>query len=117
LNQVVIPTAGGEIMPKEKRFNFKEGEIPDPEWIAEILVTVRKEVPGLLRDIINILYSEQSAKNMGKAVGVYYKTLQANGIPKEIALEMTKGYVFDLGRMFSKKNFDINGHFGGHHHE
>lgn len=102
---------------KHKKFHFKEGEIPDPEWIAEILVTVRKEVPGLLRDIIDILYSEKSAKSMGNAVGVYYKTLQASGIPKDVALEMTKGYVIDLSKMFNKKGLDLNGHFGGHHHD
>ena len=75
-------------------------EIPDPEDIKQILSAVRTEVPGLVRDIVNILYSEESAKNMGKAVGIYFKTLQQNGIPEEVALEMTKGYVINIGKMF-----------------
>jgi hypothetical protein len=81
-------------------------EMPDPEKIGELISVVRKEIPGLLQDIVNILYSEQSARNMGKAVGIYYKALQDSGIPKELALEMTRGYVLDLGRMFNKKNFE-----------
>ncbi len=80
-------------------------EMPDPEKIADILKVVRKEIPGLVREIIDLLYSEKSAKNMGKAVGIYYKTLQENGIPKELALEMTKNYVINIGQMFNGKNW------------
>ncbi len=81
---------------------MRNHELPDPEYVKEILTSIRKEIPGLLKDVVNILYSEQSARNMGKAVGIYYKTLQDNGIPKEIALEMTKGYVINIGKMFNK---------------
>jgi len=84
--------------------------MPDPEQIKEILAAVRTQIPGLLKDIVNILYSEQSAKSMGKAVGIYYKTLVQNGIPKDIALDMARGYVMDLGRMFSKKPWEDFGH-------
>jgi hypothetical protein len=90
----------------------KEHEMPDPEKIAGILKLVRKEVPGLIREIVDILYSEKSARNMGKAVGVYYKTLQDNGIPKEIALEMTKSYVINISKMFQGKNWEEK--FHGH---
>jgi hypothetical protein len=96
---------------KDKDHAHYRHDMPDPEQIGEILSVVRKEVPGLVRDIVNILYSEQAAKNMGKAVGIYYQTLQKNGIPKDVALEMTKGYVIDMSRMFNKSNW------GGHHHD
>ena len=90
---------------------MREHEMPDPEKIADILKVVRKEVPGLIREIVDILYSEKSARSMGKAVGIYYKTLQENGIPKELALEMTKSYVINISRMFDKNNW------GEHWHE
>ncbi len=86
--------------------------IPSPEKLREILHVVRKEVPGMIREIADLLYSEKAAKDMGKAVGIYYKTLIEAGIPKEAALEMTKGYVLDMGRMFDKGHWNINSRQG-----
>ena len=86
-------------------------EIPDPEDVKKILAAVRNEIPGMLRDIVDVLYNEKSAQSMGKAVGTYYKTLLQSGIPEEAALEMTKGYVINISKMFEKK------HWGGHPHE
>ncbi|MBN2042551.1 MAG: hypothetical protein JW754_01980 [Candidatus Aenigmarchaeota archaeon] len=88
----------------------RDHEMPDPEKIAEVLKVVRKEIPGLIREIVDILYSENSARNMGKAVGIYYKTLQQNGIPKEMALEMTKGYVINIAKMFDGKSWGKHFH-------
>ena len=85
-------------------------DMPDPEQIADILKVVRKEVPGLLREIVGILYSEESARNMGKAVGIYYKTLVDSGIPKELALDMTRNYVFNISKMFSGKEWGKHFH-------
>jgi len=85
-------------------------EMPDPEDIKKILSSVRKEIPGMIRDVVDVLYSEKSAKNMGKAVGVYYKTLTQSGIPKELALEMTKGYVLNINEMFKKHNWENHEH-------
>ena len=87
-----------------------EHEIPDPEKLKEILSAVRTEIPGLVKDVVDILYSENAAKNMGKAVGIYYKTLQDNGIPKDVALEMTKGYVINIGKMLDFKKWGDHKH-------
>ncbi len=85
--------------------NMGKDDMPDPEKLKEILSAVRSEVPGLVRDIVDILYSEKAAKSMGKAVGLYFKTLKENGIPEDIALEMTKGYVINIGKMFDFKKW------------
>lgn len=77
-------------------------EMPDPRKVKEILAVVREEIPGMLRDIVDVLYNEKSAQNMGRAVGTYYKTLKESGIPQDIALEMTKGYVINIGKMFDR---------------
>lgn len=93
-------------MAWDRRRRFKAGEFPDPEEVKEIFGVVRKEIPGMLRDVVDVLYSEKSAESMGKAVGAYYKTLRKSGIPDGAALEMTKGYVIDISRMFSRKGWE-----------
>ncbi len=86
-------------------------QMPDPEDIRKVLVSVRKEIPGMIRDVVEVLYSEKSAKSMGKAVGTYYKTLTQSGIPRDLALEMTKGYVLNINEMFKKQNWGKHEHY------
>ena len=48
--------------------NKHEG-IPDPEKIKEILNVVSDKIPGLLKELSDVLYSPSQAKQFGVAVG------------------------------------------------
>jgi hypothetical protein len=67
--------------------------------IGEILEAVSATVPDLLMKLWRILYSKESAQEMGQAVGSLYKELVEAGIPKENALKMTSDYMFSLKEM------------------
>ncbi|QSO52038.1 hypothetical protein JZ785_25330 [Alicyclobacillus curvatus] len=62
--------------------------------ISQLLEVVADRVPDLLMKLFKILYSEESAKEMGRAVGGLYKELANAGIPQEMALKMASDYMF-----------------------
>ncbi len=64
--------------------------------LREVLDVVSEKVPSLLRGMRDILYSREAAENMADAVATFYKKLVDAGIPKEDALEMTRGYMINL---------------------
>lgn len=64
-----------------------------PEEVAEILSVVSDKVPGLIKGLVNAVYSEDSARGMAKAAAAYYTELKAGGIPDDVALRMTQDYV------------------------
>jgi len=73
---------------------------PDAEEIAEVFEALRSQVPGLIKDIMDAVYSPERAENMAKSVATFYKTLVENGIEEKEALEMAKGLVVDFRRLF-----------------
>lgn len=84
----------------------------DVEELREVLDVVSEKVPDLLRGLRDIMYSRESAESMADAVATFYKKLVEAGLPKEDALEMTRGYMINLR--------DIVGEgmkFGKHKHE
>ncbi len=73
---------------------------PDAEEIGEIFVALREQVPGLIKDIMDAVYSPERAETMAKSVATFYKTLVENGIEEREALEMAKGFVIDFRKIF-----------------
>ena len=71
-------------------------DIPKPEEISGILAAVSKELPGLVKGILDAFFSPQAAADLGKAVATFYKSLKEGGIPEELALSMTKDYLGTL---------------------
>ena len=71
----------------------KKSEMPKPEEISEILAVVSKEVPSLIKGILDAFFSPKAAEDLGKAVATFYKNLIEGGIPEEQALAMTKDYL------------------------
>ncbi len=65
----------------------------DPQEIKEILSVVSSEIPGLIKNIIASVFSEEAGRNMGKAAGSFYKELKDSGMPEEMALRMTEDYM------------------------
>jgi len=87
--------------------NKHEG-IPDPEKIKEILDVVSEKIPGLLKELSDVLYSPNQAKQFGVAVATFYKELKDAGMTDEQAYDLTRQYMstLNLGQM-------VNGF--GHH--
>ena len=80
--------------------NKHEG-IPDPEKIKEILNVVSEKIPGLLKELSNVLYSTDQAKQFGIAIATFYKELKDSGMTDEQAYELTSQYMstLNLGKM------------------
>jgi hypothetical protein len=73
-------------------------DMPKPEEISGLLAAVSKELPGLVKGILDSFFSPEAAAEMGKSVATFYKTLKEGGIPEEQALVMTKDYLGTLTR-------------------
>ena len=72
----------------------------DGEVVKEVFASLRSEVPGLIKDLIDTVYSPETAEKMAKSVATFYKTLVDNGIEEKEALEMAKGFVIDFRKIF-----------------
>ena len=70
-------------------------DIPVKE-IGEMLDEVSTKIPKLINGVLSSLYSAEAGKNMGQAVGSFYKELLEAGIPMDEALKMAKDYVLSL---------------------
>ncbi len=91
----------------------RKPEIPKPEEISGILAAVSKELPGLVKGILNSFFSPEAAADMGKSVATFYKTLREGGIPDEQALSMTREYLGTLTRWSeSLKGMKLGHHEG-----
>jgi len=60
-------------------------------------------VSGLLRGLRDVLFSKEAAETMGEAVGTFYTKLVNSGIPKDVAVDMARGYMFDLRKLLESK--------------
>lgn len=86
-----------------------DGKLED---LREVLTTVSELVPGLLKDLRGVLYSKDAAESMADAVGTFYRKLVEAGIPREDAMEMTRGYMVNLRDIFRGKGVTV-----GHGHD
>jgi len=71
---------------------------PKPEDIAEIMEAVSTQIPGLIKGILDSLFSPEAAANMGKAVAEFRRSLIEGGIPEDEATAMTREYLSTLTR-------------------
>ena len=83
-------------------------DMPEAKEIGEILSVVRSEIPGLVRDLMDTIYSPESAEKMAKSVATFYRTLVDSGIEEKEAMEMAKGFVIDFRKIF--QGFNIHQH-------
>jgi hypothetical protein len=74
----------------------RKHDMPKPEEISGILAAVSKELPGLVKGIVDSFFSPEAAADMGKSVATFYKTLKEGGIPEDQALAMTREYLGTL---------------------
>jgi len=83
-------------MGEEREKKERKWATPDAEEIAEIMMAIGETVPRLIRDIIGAVVSEDVGRNLGRAVGSFYKELRDAGISPEEALKMAKEYMASL---------------------
>jgi hypothetical protein len=70
--------------------------IPDPEKIKEILDVVAEKIPGLLKQLSELLYGPKSAKQYAEAAAIFYKELKNAGMTDGQAFELTQQYMSTL---------------------
>ena len=82
-----------------ENYNFS-----DPKKIKEILDIISKKIPGLLKELSNILYSEDNAKKYAKSAAIFYKELKKTGMSGKEAFELTSQYLsaLNLGDVIGK---------------
>lgn len=89
---------------KKSKIRVNRGS-EDAEDVAAVLEVVSKEIPSLIKGIINSVFSEEAGKEMGKAAGAFYKELKESGMPNEIAVKMTEDYIStftNIGKLMTK---------------
>ena len=59
----------------------------------EILRTISSEIPLMIKNILALVFSEDSGRTLGKAAAAYYKELKNGGLPEEVAIRLTQDYM------------------------
>jgi hypothetical protein len=78
-------------MSEGRRYASKEAQ-----EVAEIFETLSTKLPEMLNGVLGSLFSPEAARNMGKAVAEFRKSLIEGGIPEDEAMEMTRKYLGTL---------------------
>ncbi len=65
----------------------------DIEEFKEVMNTLKETVPALIREIVEALYSGQSAEEFGKQVANFYKSLVDAGMNNEQAFTLTQKFM------------------------
>jgi hypothetical protein len=73
-------------------------EMPKPEEISAILAAVSKEIPGLVKGVLDAFFSPQAAADIGTAVATFHQKLKEGGLPEGQALAMTREYLGTITR-------------------
>ncbi|MHA1772357.1 MAG: hypothetical protein ACTSYL_08080 [Candidatus Thorarchaeota archaeon] len=94
-------------MSEERHTKHKE----DAEEIREIFSALNESIPTLISGLISSVYSPEAAASMATAIGRFYTKLKEEGIPDELALEMTKQYVsgLDFAKMLEMASGESRG--------
>ena len=86
---------------KERKRSSDMDELREvAEVLPQLFGALNDSIPKLISGLIGSVYSPESAGNMAKGIGQFYSNLVAEGIPEDVALDMTKKFVSALD--FSK---------------
>ena len=104
--------------PKRKKKSEKS-EADELKEIASALPdlfgALNESIPKLISGLIGSIYSPEAAGNMAAGIGKFYSNLIAEGIPEDVALDMTKKFVGALdftklmGMISNEASVDIGG--------
>lgn len=84
------------------------------EALPELFAAINESVPKLISGLIGSIYSPEAAGKMASGIGQFYNNLIAEGIPEEVALEMTKKFVgaLDFSKIMSMVSDERSTHHG-----
>lgn len=86
---------------KERKRSSDMDELREvAEVLPQLFGALNDSIPKLISGLIGSVYSPEAAGNMAKGIGQFYSNLIAEGIPEDVALDMTKKFVSALD--FSK---------------
>jgi hypothetical protein len=87
-----------------------------PEQIKGILDAVAHQIPDVLNNLGDVLYSKENAEKYGHAVASFYKQLVDAGMLPDQAFELTQRYMSSLSPMQSlSQAFAGRGEKGSRH--
>jgi hypothetical protein len=92
---------------KEERKKKSSSDVEEIREIASVLPelfgALNESIPKLISGLIGSVYSPETAGNMATAIGQFYSKLVEEGIPEDVALDMTKKFVgaLDFKKMMS----------------
>ena len=90
----------------DERPKRKETEsVSEAQEIKEIFGALNESIPKLIGGLISSVYSAERAEDMAAAIGGFYAKLKEQGLPDEMALELTKKYVAGLDMFNVSKDF------------
>jgi hypothetical protein len=92
--------------PKKKKSQSKSDADELREVAAalpDLFSAINDAVPQMISKLIDSIYSPEAAGNMAAGIGKFYSNLIAEGIPEDVALDMTKKFVgaLDFSKMMS----------------
>lgn len=95
---------------KEKRIKIEKDSDDIPiEDIKELFGVINQEVPGLIKGLLNALYSAETAEQFALGIGTIYKTLTEQGLPDDLVLAMVNKYADSINVIGSAmQNININ---------
>ncbi len=73
------------------------------EALPELFAAINESVPKLISGLIGSIYSPEAAGNIAAGIGKFYRNLLEEGIPEDVALDMTKKFVgaLDFGKIMN----------------
>ncbi len=102
---------------KKRKRQSSSSDIDELREVAEVLPdlfgALNESIPKLISGLIGSIYSPESAGNVAKGIGKFYSNLIEEGIPEDVALEMTKKFVssLDFGKLVNIVSDESEGTF------
>lgn len=83
--------------------------------LPELFGALNDAIPKLISGLIGSVYSPEAAGNMATGIGKFYSNLIAEGIPEDVALDMTKKFVgaLDFSKLMSMVGDEASIDIGG----
>ena len=90
---------------RRRKKHVSSSDVDELREVAEVLPdlfsALNESIPKLISGLIGSIYSPESAGNVAKGIGQFYRNLIEEGIPEDVALDMTKKFVssLDFGKL------------------
>ncbi len=86
--------SGDEPKRKKKSGKSEADELKEiASALPDLFGALNDAIPKLISGLIGSIYSPEAAGNMAAGIGKFYSNLIAEGIPEDVALDMTKKFV------------------------